>query len=283
MQFVAPGVAAHIVTSTFGRESELKNSALKRCAAAATVVAGLLSSVSVQAVVYGGSWDPTFDLSDANFGLSGGSGIQLGWRGHFLGDVSAFCSPGGGTGLVVVGTGEGCAASLSSAVVDLYAETDPGKATIASIAFDLSPPGYLNVLALLYDDGVLKQLRTTASGLDLATYVPEGSVYGSIDTSALRWQLVFDFLDPIISDAASSAAAVYSGPQLSYAWPGCPGSSAFDQSCVGANSSDFAPTLVISPSAPTVPEPAGTALALVALAAWAVTRRRPAQALIALA
>ena len=291
-QFVTPGVATHIVKSTFGLESKLFNSVLKRCVRTAAVVSGLLTVASAQAIVYVGSWDPTFNLTDVNFGLAGGSRIELGWRGHFLGDVSAFCSPGAGTGLVVVGTGAGCAASLSSAVVDLYAETDPGKATIASINFDLSPAGSLNVLALLYDDGILRQLRTTASGLNLATDVPPGSIYGTIDTSALRWQLVFDFIDPIVAEAGifatgaggggagGAGVADYNGPQLSYRWPGCSGLGANNQDCAGANSPDFAPRLIVGLAA--VPEPDSLALAALALTAlWGLGRGRGSQRLTA--
>ena len=285
-QFVTPGVATHLVKSTFSLESKLFNSVFKRCVRTAAVVSGLLTVASAQAIVYVGSWDPTFNLSDVNFGLAGGSRIELGWRGHFLGDVSAFCSPGAGTGLVVVGTGEGCSASLLSAAVDLYAETDPGKATIASINFDLSPPGSLNVLALLYNDGILRQLRTTASGLDLATYVPPGSIYGTIDTSALRWRLVFDFIDPIVAEpgifASGAATTTYNGPQLSYEWPGCPGLGGNNQACPGANSPDFAPSLIVSTAA--VPEPDNMALAALALTAlWGLGRRRGIQRLTATA
>ena len=144
----------------------------------------------------------------------------------------------------------------------------------------------LNVLALLYDDGVLRQLRTTASGLNPATDVPPGSFYRTIDTSALRWQLVFDFIDPIVAEArifattaAAAAAADYDGPQLSYRWPGCPGLSGNNQDCAGANSPDFAPSLVVA-----VPEPDNLALAAVALTAlWGLGRRRGIQRLTATA
>ncbi len=252
------------------------NSTMKRCAAAASLVAGLLGSASVQAVVYVGSWDPTFNLADARFGASASTGIVLGWRGHFLGDVAAGCDPGAGSGLVVVGTGAGCAASLSSAVVDLYAATDPAKATIANIDFDLSIAGNLKVLDLLYDNGVLKQLRTTPSGMDLATYVPPGSVYETIAGLAVRWQLLLDFADP---SASIVGAAAYDGPRLSYAIADCVPGAANQQPCSGANAADFAPVLHVAPAA--VPEPAGAALALTALAALAMTRRRPAQTLSA--
>ena len=221
-------------------------------------VAGQLAAVAVtacvfagaaQAAVYNGNWDPAYGSPFVN-----PNGINLGWRGITQIYVPDSC--------VLVGTGVvnnvadcGGLAAVQSALVQLYDVDALGQPTLNTLNFN---PASLTISNLEYLSGNLAGLQSSQSSFVFDNVVEN-----------VEFSMQFDFIDVCVegcitvpragAGALDAPNGTTDGPKLF--WQD-------DQGGSGVNS--ITPTITFER---VLPEPAGLALALSALALAGWSRR----------
>jgi hypothetical protein len=219
-------------------------------------LATFLAMAPARAVIYVGSWDPTY----------GGSFPGLGWRGTATFDIPGNCGATASfSGLLNNSVDCGGSAVVRNAQVDFYDTANPsitvGSASWASPGPNIAIPGVV-VGDLQFFNGDLVQLTTNL--FPFATPLPANSLYGPSD-----FALQFVINENVNPNPGGST--LFSGPLLYDGFCFPVGSGVICQT-VGRNDAfDFPPDFVIT----RIPEP--SALVLLAgalLAAGASVRRR---------
>jgi len=227
----------------------------KTLAATGLVLTLTLAAAASQAALLSvnRSWsDAGFNAVDPQFGNTGTLVQQLGWRGSYALRYDETCTPAAGSGLhtVAVDPASSCAAGFGSLSVELFAQSNPGT-LLGRLTPRLPPTLFgLRVDQLLFDGDLL---------LGLVSSVP---VVQGLDPGAdLRLS------DPYNWSLRFSAG----GPTLRYDWGDCPHEGTAQAFQCSGSSASLSP-----PPSTGVPEPAGLALSLGALAAagWFSQRRK---------
>ena len=229
-------------------------------------VAGRLAAVAVtacvfagaaQAAVYNGNWDPAYGSPFTNLDPPPGS-INLGWRGITQIYVPDSCVL-AGTGVVNNVADCGGLAAVQSALVQLYDVDALGQPTLNTLNFN---PASLTISNLEYLGGDLAGVQSSQSSFVFDDVVEH-----------VEFSVQFDFIFnlcgqgcdvPLNAGAADAPNNTTDGPKLFW-----------QDDLRGSGVNSITPTIIFS----RVPEPAGLALALTALAFAGWSRRGARRAL----
>ena len=235
----------------------MKNSLYKAAAArlavhlAAVAVTACVFAGAAQAAVYNGNWDPAYGSPFTNLNPPF---INLGWRGKTQVYVPDSCVL-VGTGVVNNAADCGGLATVQSALVQLYNVDAAGQPTLKTLTFN---PASLTISNLEYFSGNLAGVQSSQSSFVFDNVVEN-----------VEFSVQFDFVDVCVegcitvpragAGALDAPNGTTDGPKLF--WQD-------DQGGSGVNS--ITPTITFER---VLPEPAGLALALSALALAGWSRR----------